>query len=78
MGRKMKSKILIEIETDFDDEQSDNKTIKYCLKEDLQDSGWQVNKVELLHQCSMCKNLATGQSASGQYYCDYHWGKVTE
>lgn len=47
MGRKIKTKLLIEIETDFDDNISDEDTIKYLLEQDLSDNGWQINNIEI-------------------------------
>lgn len=47
MGRKIKAKLLIEVETSFDDELSDEDTIKYLLEQDLSDSGWQINNIEI-------------------------------
>ena len=47
MSKKIKAKLLIEVETDFDDNISDEETVAYCVGEDLQDLGWQVNEVRV-------------------------------
>ena len=44
---KIKTKLLLEIETDFDDNISDEDTIKYLLEQDLSDNGWQINNIEI-------------------------------
>ncbi|SFL10031.1 hypothetical protein [Halanaerobium salsuginis] len=46
---KVKAKILLEIETDFNDKISDETTVKYCLEEDLKELGWQINKSKLIY-----------------------------
>ena len=45
MTGKIKAKVLIDIETDFDDNESDMETVRYCLEHDLQDS-WTINSVK--------------------------------
>ena len=45
MTKKIKAKVLIDIETDFDDNESDMETVRYCLEQDLQDS-WTINSVK--------------------------------
>ena len=47
MSRKIKTKLLIEVETNFDDNISDEDTIKYLLEQDLSDSGWQINNIKI-------------------------------
>lgn len=47
MSRKIKAKLLIEVETDFDDNISDEDTVAFCIEEDLEDLGWQVNEVKV-------------------------------
>lgn len=47
MSRKIKAKLLIEVETDFDDNISDEETVAFCVEEDLEDLGWQVNEVKV-------------------------------
>ena len=47
MSKRIKTKLLIEIETSFDDNISDEDTIKYLLEQDLSDSGWQINNIEI-------------------------------
>ncbi|WP_164522238.1 hypothetical protein [Halocella sp. SP3-1] len=44
MSRKIKAKVLIDIETDVDDNESDMETVRYCLNEDLQ-NGWIINDI---------------------------------
>ena len=45
MSKKIKAKILINIETDFDDNESDMETVRYCLEHDLQEN-WLVNDIK--------------------------------
>jgi len=47
MSKKIKAKLLIEVETDFDDNISDEDTVAFCIEEDLEDLGWQVNEVKV-------------------------------
>ena len=47
MSKKIKANLLIEVETSFDDSVSDEETVAYCVGEDLQDLGWQVNEVRV-------------------------------
>lgn len=47
MDKKIKVKLLIEVETSFDDELADEDTIKYLLEQDLSDNGWQINTIEI-------------------------------
>ena len=44
---KIKTKLLIDVETSFDDNISDEDTIKYLLEQDLSDNGWQINNIEI-------------------------------
>ncbi|MBY9021635.1 MAG: hypothetical protein KGD67_11295 [Candidatus Lokiarchaeota archaeon] len=49
MSKKIKAKVLIDIETDFDDNEADMETVKYCLEQDLQDrkgASWTVNAIQ--------------------------------
>ena len=49
MAKKIKAKVLINIETDFDDNEADMEAVRYCLEQDLQDgpkSAWEVNSIE--------------------------------
>ena len=49
MSRKIKAKVLIDIETDFDDNEADMETVKYCLEQDLQDrkgASWTVSSIQ--------------------------------
>lgn len=50
MSRKIKAKLLIEVETSFDDDLSDVETVAYCIGEDLQDLGWQINEVKVYEE----------------------------
>ena len=45
MTRKIKAKVLIDIETDFDDNEADMEAVRYCLEQDLQ-STWEVSSIE--------------------------------
>jgi hypothetical protein len=49
MSIKIKAKVLIDIETDFDD-MSDMETVRYCLEQDLQE-GWHVNGIYFKEFC---------------------------
>ena len=43
----VKAKLLIEVETDIDDKESDEETVRYLVEQDLEDNGWTVNSCEL-------------------------------
>jgi hypothetical protein len=77
MSKKVKTLLLLEVESDFEDEQSDEETVKYCLEEDLKEMGWQINKTEVRHKCHICEDLATEQGGLGLYYCGYHFKRMT-
>lgn len=47
MGRKIKAKLLIEVEASFDDELSDEDTVAFCVEQDLEEMGWQINNIEI-------------------------------
>lgn len=47
MGRKIKAKLLIEVETDFDDDISGEDTVAFCVEQDLEEMGWQINEVKV-------------------------------
>lgn len=38
--RKVRATIVLDIETTFDDDESFDETLLYCVNEDLQDSGF--------------------------------------
>ena len=50
MSRKIKTKLLIEIETSFDDELSDENTVAFCVEQDLEEMGWQINEVRVYEE----------------------------
>lgn len=45
---KIKTKILLEVETDFDDDMSNKETVKFCLEQDLRELKWQVNSAKII------------------------------
>lgn len=45
---KIKTKILLEVETDFNDNMSNERTVKFCLEQDLREWGWQVNDAKII------------------------------
>ena len=47
VSRKVKAKLLLEVETSFDDELSDENTVAFCVEQDLEEMGWQVNAVRV-------------------------------
>lgn len=47
MDRKIKVKLLIEVETSFDDELADEDTVAFCVEQDLEEMGWQINEVRV-------------------------------
>jgi len=47
MSRLFKTKLLIEVETSFDDELSDEDTVAFCVEQDLEEMGWQINNIEI-------------------------------
>ena len=47
MSRKIKTKLLNEVETSFDDELSDADTVAFCVEQDLEEMGWQINEVKV-------------------------------
>ena len=50
MDRKIKVKLLIEVETSFDDNLSDEDTVAFCVEQDLEEMGWQVNEVRVYEE----------------------------
>ena len=46
MTKKIKAKVLIDIETDFDDNEADMEAVRYCLEQDLQEN-WLVNDIKI-------------------------------
>lgn len=47
MSRKVKVTLLVEVETSFDDNLSDEDTVAFCVEQDLEEMGWQVNEVRV-------------------------------
>ena len=50
MSKKIKAKLLIEVETSFDDNLSDEDTVAFCVEQDLEEMGWQVNEVRVYEE----------------------------
>ena len=47
MSRKIKTKLLLEVETSFEDELADEDTVAFCVEQDLEEMGWQINNIEV-------------------------------
>lgn len=60
MNRKIKAKVLIDLQTNFTDEESDKNTIKYLLEQDLQDKGWQINNIKIRDDKTYIKHYIFG------------------
>ena len=50
MSKRIKTKLLIEVETSFDDNLSDEDTVAFCVEQDLEEMGWQVNEVRVYEE----------------------------
>ena len=42
-GVKVKCKLVVEVEAEFDDLESDEQTVRYLVEQDLEDAGFDVN-----------------------------------
>jgi len=45
---KIKAKLLVEVETEFYDDESSEETLRYCVKQDLEDAGLNVIDVSVM------------------------------
>ena len=46
----IREKILLDIETSFDDDESFNETLLYCVNEDLQDCGFTLHSSDIVDE----------------------------
>ena len=46
--RKVRAKLIVEVETEFYDDESSEETIRYCVEQDLEDIGYNVLDVSVL------------------------------
>lgn len=46
--KSIKAKLIVEVETTFDDDESSEETLKYCVEQDLEDAGFNVIDVSVL------------------------------
>lgn len=49
MGKELEVTLKVKVRTYFDDNESDEQTVKYLLKQDLEDAGWDCD-VEIIMQ----------------------------
>ena len=47
MAKIVKATLLIEVETEFDDTESSEETVRYLIEQDLEEIGWNVTNCEL-------------------------------
>lgn len=45
---KVKAKLILEIEGEFYDDESDEETLRYCVEQDLEDAGFNVIDVSVM------------------------------
>lgn len=45
---KIKAKLIVEVETDFYDNESSEETLRYCVEQDLKDAGFNVIDVSVM------------------------------
>ena len=45
--RKVKAKLIVEVEAEFYDEESTEETLRYCVEQDLEDAGFNVIDVSV-------------------------------
>ena len=46
-NKKIKVKLNVEVESDFEGAEVDEETVRYLVKQDLLDNDWHVNKIEV-------------------------------
>ena len=46
--KSIKAKLIVEVETTFDDDESSEETLRYCVEQDLEDAGFNVIDVSVL------------------------------
>ena len=52
-ARKVRAKLIVEVETEFYDDESSEETIRYCVEQDLEDIGYNVLDVSVLEWCDV-------------------------
>lgn len=45
---KIKAKLIVEVESDFYDNESSEETLRYCVEQDLEDAGFNVIDVSVM------------------------------
>lgn len=45
---KVKAKLIVEVETEFYDDESSEETLRYCVEQDLEDAGFNVIDVSVV------------------------------
>ena len=45
---KIKAKLLVEVESEFYDDEASKETLRYCVEQDLQDAGFNVFDVSVM------------------------------
>ena len=46
--RKVKAKLIVEIESEFYDDESSEETVRFCVEQDLEDIGYNVINVSVM------------------------------
>lgn len=62
--KKVRCKLLIDLETTFDDIVSDAQTVRYCVKQDLEDRGYNVRSVECAARDCTLEELVQGDDSA--------------
>lgn len=44
---KIKAKLIVEVEAEFDDDESSEETLRYCVEQDLEDAGFNIIDVSV-------------------------------
>lgn len=47
MGKEVRATLLVEVVAEFEDDISDEDTVRYLVEQDLEDIGWQVDRCEI-------------------------------
>ena len=47
---KIKAKLLVEVESEFYDDEASEETLRYCIEQDLQDAGFNVFDVSVINE----------------------------
>ena len=54
---KVKAKLIVEVETEFYDDESSEETLRYCVEQDLEDAGFNVIDVSVVKWGEIMKNF---------------------